>query len=275
MLINGLDQDFLPVSDRAVQYGDGLFETIKVVGQTPQHWDRHVSRLKGSCDKLRIPCDLELLETEVNQLLSSRSGACASTVILKIIITRGSGGRGYAPAANSVASRIVQLHNFPDGYDSNASQGIHVILCRHPLSRNSALAGIKHLNRLDQVIASMELTAASAEGLMCDDNGHLIEGIKTNVFFVRGGRVITPALTEAGVAGVMREVILEQFADRDIPVEVRQVCFDELRDASEIWVCNSVLGVWPVISVALEKENLNFPIGPATLQAQSILRNSF
>ncbi|MES3006416.1 MAG: aminodeoxychorismate lyase [Pseudomonadota bacterium] len=274
MLINGQIQNSLPVSDRAVQYGDGLFETVKIRGRTPVFWDRHLIRLKQSCARLRLPCDFQLLESEVHQMLDSIDSDHQNS-ILKIIVSRGSGGRGYTPPATPSVTRIVQLHSFPAGYEKHAIDGVRTLQCRHPLSKNNALAGMKHLNRLDQVIASMELTDDAEEGLMGDGSGLLIEGIKTNVFLIHDGRIITPALTESGVAGIMREVLLEHFATMAIAVEIRQVRFTELCEASELFVCNSVLGVWPVVSMTRESDILHFPIGPVTRKAQELLSGNF
>ncbi len=275
MLVNGQAQNFLPVSDRAVQYGDGLFETIKIKGRTPLFWDRHLTRLKTSCEKLQIPCDFMLLEAEVDQVLNSLESHDQGSHILKVIVTRGSGGRGYNPPSSVSATRIVQMHGFPDGYARNATNGIQAQLCRHPVSRNSALAGVKHLNRLDQVMASMELNESTAEGLMCDDTKHLIEGIKTNVFVVLEGRITTPALTEAGIAGILRDVVLEYFANQGRPVDVRPIHVGELSGASELFVCNSVLGVWPVRALSNAGAILSFPIGPLTREVQGLLSDNF
>lgn len=275
MLVNGQAQNFLPIGDRAVQYGDGLFETMKIKARTPLFWDRHLTRLRASCERLQIPCDFQLLEAEVSQVLSSIESHNQGSHILKIIVTRGSGGRGYAPPPIASATRIVQLHSFPDSYAKNAIDGIQAQRCRHPISRNSALAGMKHLNRLDQVMASMELTETASEGLMCDDAEHLIEGIKTNVFLVLEGRITTPALTEAGIAGIMRDVVLEHFSSHGRPVDIRPIHIRELSSASELFVCNSVLGVWPVVALATAGDNVSFPIGPVTREAQGLLSDTF
>ena len=275
MLVNGQAQNFLPIGDRAVQYGDGLFETIKVKGRTPLFWNRHLARLKTSCEKLQIPCDFTLLEAEVNQVLNSLENHDQGSHILKLIVTRGSGGRGYNPPSCVSPTRIVQLHGFPDGYARNAVDGIQAQLCRHPVSRNSALAGMKHLNRLDQVMASMELNESAAEGLMCDDTKHLIEGIKTNVFLILEGKITTPALTEAGIAGILRDVVLEYFSHQGRPVDVRPIHLDELSRASELFVCNSVLGIWPVRALSNAGADMNFPIGPLTREVQDMLSDYF
>lgn len=275
MLVNGLPQNFLPIGDRAVQYGDGLFETVKIKAGTPLYWDRHLTRLRASCERLQIPCDFQLLEAEVSQVLSSIENHDQGSHILKIIVTRGPGGRGYAPPPIVSATRIMQLHSFPDGYARNATDGIQAQRCHHPVSRNRALAGVKHLNRLDQVMASMELTENAAEGLMCDDTEHLIEGIKTNVFLVFEGRIATPALTEAGIAGIMRDVALEHFSSQGRPVDVRPIHIGELNNASELFVCNSVLGVWPVVALTNTDSGLSFPIGPVTRELQGLLSDNF
>ncbi len=269
MLVNGLPSASLPLADRAIHYGDGVFETILVQDSIPRLWNLHLQRLKSSCALLQLPCDLASLENEVQQILSTHRGSG----ILKVIVSRGQGGRGYTPPEHPDVTRILQIHALPSGYDEHAQFGIEVLRCTHPLSINPVLAGHKHLNRLDQVMASLELKSGHVEGLMCDSDDNLVEGIKSNVFAVIDDKIVTPDLTFAGVAGIMRAMLIELFASRTTPVQVRSLKYSELAHACEVFVCNSVFGIWPVVRVSARETELNFKIGKTTRSAQNWLKD--
>jgi 4-amino-4-deoxychorismate lyase len=163
------------------------------------------------------------------------------------MLTRGSGGRGYAPPVPSHPRRIVRLSAWPEWPQSHADDGIPLSLCATPLGRNPVLAGIKHLNRLEQVLASRELAATGAvEGLMFDDLARLIEGTRTNVFLVAGRELLTPRLDQCGIAGVMRAVIMDLARSLSLHVTETRVERSLLYSANELFVCNSLIGIWPV-----------------------------
>lgn len=264
-LVNGLRAASIPVTDRGLLYGDGVFETIRLQHQRPLLLDEHLHRLARGCELLGLEfavgdiagqMGLLLQQAEVMELHRTHESS-----ILKIIVTRGDGGRGYAPAANQQCRSILQLHPLPSGYDVHASNGISCMVCQHPVSDNPALAGIKHLNRLDQVMGSRELQRASQtdssvqEGLMCNSHGQLIEGTRSNVFLNIAGRLCTPDLGTAGVAGIMRDALLAWWRHQGTAVEVRAVTRDELQLASEVLICNSVIGVWPVNRIYLKNNS--------------------
>lgn len=269
MLVNGQVQNHISVNDRALHYGDGVFETILVRGHKPVFWQQHIARLILSCKRLKIPLAIDELEQEVARLL----GDSPSHGILKIIVSRGCGGRGYAPPDSPSTVRILQFHPMPVDHDQKAIHGIRAMVCKHPVSSNSALAGMKHLNRIDQVMASMELTNDIDEGLMCNESGHLIEGIKSNIFLVVEGRIITPDLTSSGVAGIMREVVIDLLREMKMPATIRNIQLAEIRKGSEIFVCNSVFGIWPVTWVEWEGETLQFKTEETARAIQSHLSN--
>lgn len=271
MLVNGQVQNNLSLTDRALHYGDGVFETIRVRDGKPALWHQHLARLTHSCDRLEIPLAADQLEREVALLLSNSP----DDGILKIIVSRGSGGRGYMPPESPSPTRILQFHPLPAGYDSKASHGIRAMVCNHPISSNSALAGIKHLNRLDQVMASLELRNGADEGLMCDESGHLIEGIKSNVFMITQGRIITPDLISSGVAGIMRAVVIDLLRQMKMQLEVRTIVLPELRSVNEVFVCNSVIGIWPVTCIEWGGEELRFTTDETSRAIQSHVRNVF
>lgn len=259
ILVNGEVRQNIDVFDRGFQYGDGLFETIEVDNGRPVFLDRHFSRLEHGCRRLKIPCpDLNLLTAEATRLSDSVVRA-----VLKIIVTRGAGGRGYRQPDSVWPTRVVSLHPFPDYPEVFEREGICARFCLTRLGLNPALAGIKHLNRLEQVMARAEWNdPAIQEGLMLDLDGHVIEGTMTNLFYIRDGRLHTSPVSAAGIAGITRSVIIE-LADLH-RLELAQHYFDtcELLAAEEIFVCNSVIGLWPIIRLA----NQTFTVGPVTLK---------
>lgn len=268
MLINGQHQNLLSVTDRAVQYGDGAFETILVRGHQPLLWQQHLDRLHATCQALRIPADLSSLRAEVDSLIAAHG----ATGVLKIIISRGAGGRGYNAPESPEPTRIVQIYSLPQGYRQYSREGIRVFKCKHPLSSNPALAGLKHLNRLDQVMASLELPAQFQEGLMCNAAGDLIEGIKSNVFMVVDGVLLTPELNQCGVAGVMRGDIIKQCNEHaSLNAAERKLGIEELEAASEVFVCNSVMGIWPVTQIQWNHAVLSYEVGPIARRLQTLI----
>ncbi len=243
-LVNGVAADNLALSDRAIHYGDGLFETIAIRAGKIEFWQRHMQRLARGCKRLGITMpDAALLLSEARTLITS------DDAVLKIIISRGLGGRGYRPsmASESQPTRMLACHPWP-GYPATYSQqGIVLRYCTTAATLNPALAGIKHLNRLEQVLARAEWDDATiAEGVMCDMNGQVIEATMSNLFFVRDGALHTPDLSNSGVAGIIREVIMDIAVAQKLPLYCRHYSHAELESADEIFVTNSVIGLWPV-----------------------------
>jgi len=270
MLVNGQPQETLELSDRALHYGDGAFETLRVENARAVHWRRHLLRLERTCNFLKIPIDINSLEAEVDVILSGAGHTC----ILKIIVSRGSGGRGYRPPVVAQSRRILSLHTLPAEYPGLQQTGIRLMRCQHPVSENPALAGFKHLNRLDQVLASMELAADCEEGVMLNREGKVIEGTRSNLFLVRHNRLLTPSLQLAGVAGIQREIILEQCAAHGLDVEVRDIDITHLQNADEIFVCNSVMGIWPVIEWRDGHKTRQLPPGSMTRRVQELTKDA-
>lgn len=242
-LINGRSDTTVAADDRGLTYGDGLFETLMVRDGVCEFWDRHMRRLQHGCARLRIPaCAADVLAAESHELCRDVPRA-----VLKIIVTRGSGGRGYRPPAAAAPTRILRLSEWPDYPAANEEQGVDVRLCAIHLTSNPALAGIKHLNRLVQVLARMEWDdPAVVEGLLTDELGHIIEGTFSNVFVVKNGAVATPRLNRCGVAGIMREVVMELAADMGLVCSEDMLHWGEIVSVDEIFLTNSLIGIWPV-----------------------------
>ncbi len=241
-LAGGPAGDMVPVGDRGLAYGDGLFETIACDRGRALALDRHLDRLAAGCRRLRIPVpDRPRLAADI----AAEAGALGRGVV-RLIVTRGSGGRGYRPPENMLPTRLLGTHPWPEIPPTNAAEGVLLALCATRLGLNPALAGIKHLNRLEQVLASMELPAAAAEGLMLDAAGHVVEGTRSNVFLVLDDVLVTPLLSRCGVNGIMRGLVLDAAVAAGRRCAVRDVEPRELLRAQEIFVCNSLIGIWPV-----------------------------
>ncbi len=242
-LVNGVSGDSIFVADRSVHYGDGVFETVAIRDGQLELWPQHVSRLRKGCERLGFAApDCGLLAREAIQLSGNHQRA-----VLKIIISRGGGGRGYRPPEKPTPSRILALYSWPEWPDEYYSQGIRVRICNTRLGRNPQLAGIKHLNRLEQVLARSEWDdPAIAEGLMLDTEGRLVEGTMSNLFMVCNGVLLTPDLSHCGVAGIMREKVMEIARQRGIRCEIGRFVPSELEMAEELFLTNSIIGIWPV-----------------------------
>jgi 4-amino-4-deoxychorismate lyase len=266
ILINGESKEHIDISDRGFQYGDGLFETIEVRDGLAVFLEPHLERLNSGCQRLGIPFPgMDLLSLETSEL-SRRS--TPSRTVLKIIITRGSGGRGYRQPDVIQPTRVLSLHPYPDYPDVYPEQGIVARFCTTRLGLNPALAGIKHLNRLEQVMARSEWNDASIqEGLMLDVNNHVIEGTMTNLFYIKNSGLYTAPLTQSGVAGIIRRIIMTLAADHGLSVIEHEFTKDELLSADELFVCNSIIGIWPIRQI----EAAHFSVGPITQSIQSWL----
>ena len=242
-LINGLPGHTIDLNDRGLLYGDGLFSTLAVKEGQPQLWERHIEHLLEGCRRLRLtPVDASRLRAEATAL-------CAGTArgVLKILLTRGPGARGYRFDAAAPGTRIVTLAPAPEYPARYYRDGVVVCLCETRLGANPALAGVKHLNRLEQVLARVEWDDAGiAEGLMRDGHGHIVEGTMSNLFLLRDGALLTPRLDECGVAGTMRATIIAWAQTVGLRVTECHLDDEDLRRADEVFLCNSLIGVWPV-----------------------------
>ncbi|MFF7107741.1 MULTISPECIES: aminodeoxychorismate lyase [Pseudomonas] len=262
--IDGQDATAVNLQNRGLAYGDGLFETIAVRGGKPSLLTRHLDRLALGCQRLAIDVDLVLVRNELLQFAQLLGEGVA-----KLILTRGDSQRGYAPAPGAQARRILQGSPLPVYPAQHAELGVRLFPCQTRLAEQPLLAGLKHLNRLEQVLARAEWQdSAYAEGLMRDSQGRVIEGVYSNLFLVRGEVLLTADLSRCGVAGVMRGALLEQASLSGLAVEVRDLTLEDLQQADEVFVCNSVYGIWPVREFAA----LNWPAGPLTLKLQAVAR---
>ncbi len=237
--VNGEAASAISVFDRGLHYGHGLFETMRVEHGTIPLWQLHRQRLKTGAVKLGIEVDDLLLE---DYLQTALRDAPAHSV-LKLLVTAGEGDRGYAQSGREQPNYLFQRSKLPSMPEIPA--GIAVWPCQQRLAVNPALAGIKHLNRLEQVLARAEQPVSRfAEGLMLDHDDYLVEGIASNLFCRKGNQWLTPTLDRCGVAGVMREYLLSTHAVIQCRLQL-----NDLADVDELFLCNAVYGIRPVVSV--------------------------
>lgn len=242
MLVNGQPSQVIRVDDRGLQYGDGLFETALLTTSGVRFLDEHLQRLFSGCARLGIaPPDEETLRSEIAQVTAG-----AERGVLKVIVTRGAGGRGYRPSDALESTRVVALHPLnplPQG-------ALRLRWCEIRLGRNARLAGIKHLNRLEHVLAQSEWREGEAdEGLMLDTEGEVVCATSANVFAVRDGTLITPDLRFCGVHGVMRAQVLKAAAKLRLTVSEGPLWPHDIETASEVFVTNAVRGIRSAVSL--------------------------
>jgi 4-amino-4-deoxychorismate lyase len=242
--VDGVAASDLPADDRGLQYGDGVFETILVRSGSARFLDAHLARLKRGCASLAIAADfLPVLRGEIDAAVAM----APALAILKIIVTRGGAlRRGYSPQGNETPRRVVSLWAAPTN-DASWIDGVDLHLASLRLGENPALAGIKHLNRLENVLAAAETTAAGKfESLLLGSSGNVVSGAMSNVFIVRADGVATPCIDRCGVAGVMRGIVLRECGSLGIAVAEQRLTLDDVYSAAGAFITNVRIGVVPV-----------------------------
>lgn len=250
-LVNGeLNQSISPL-DRGLAYGDGIFRTLRIQSGLPCNWHLHYQKLVADCSTIGIVCpSAELLIDDIHRLfvedVLENKNATA-----KIIITRGEGERGYAPPAITMPTRIVIKSAMPQYSADNFKLGVALYLCTTRLAIQPALAGIKHLNRLENVLARMEWRDDQFfDGLMLDVEDNVTECTMSNIFARFGDTLITPTLNLCGVAGITRQQILALSKPLSLIVIEGKMSLEKLFSADEVIICNSLYGVFQVRQIA-------------------------
>lgn len=274
--VNGVFDAQISPLDRGFAYGDGLFETCRMLNGTIPLWRYHLERLQQSAKQLYIPVNLPLIEQYIKDLVDLISEENRASAIVKIIISRGVGGRGYKQPDEiqpTICVGIFPGNEYPMDYYRN---GISAKLCVQQLSVNASIAGLKHLNRLEQVLARAEWQDNRfAEGILLNTQGFVIEGTMSNLFVVKQGEILTPDLQLSGVAGVMRRYIIDELALAvQLNVNIANLTFSDIQNAEELFVCNSVIGIWPITEVC-GNESIHYAVGSATRLLQQQLNSKF
>jgi 4-amino-4-deoxychorismate lyase len=266
--INGRRGSTLDHRDRGLQYGDGVFETMRVQRRAIRLLDLHLDRLYQGCRQLLIRAPVRpLLRRELQRL-----AACRQSGILKLIVTRGRGTRGYRPSGHERAMRIAALYPLPR-VSADAPKTVRLRVCATRLSTNPSLAGLKTLNRLDCVLARAEWSDARIwEGLMRDVDGTWVCGTMSNLFLKRGTLLMTPLLDRCGVAGVMRRWILENAGALGLRAVQRRIRWADLMSAEEVFMSNAVVGIRSVRTIeCVRLGKLRFVRSDAAQQLRALL----
>lgn len=235
----------VPFDDRGLAYGDGIFETVLMRAGKPVLWPYHYARFVRGCARLNIPLP------PFEQLQATwQDDPVAELEVLKLILTRGSGGRGYA-LPDVAEPRLLSRRTPFEANVERWQQGVSVRICRLRLGFQPLLAGIKHLNRLENVLARQEWQGSLvAEGLLADGNENVVEATSMNVFWQQSGELFTPSLDRCGVAGTLRAALLDEGVVREATLPL-----NALPGVERLWVANSVQGVWPVKALLNEAGN--------------------
>ncbi len=251
--------DAVPVNDRGLAYGDGVFETIRVHAATLPLWSRHRERLLHGAGRLGLKVPrIEFMEARINDGIVGVDAG-----VLKLLLTRGSGRRGYAPTADPVPTWMLALHQLP----LPSAPRLRLHWCQTRLAVQPALAGIKHCNRLEQVLARAECEQAGCnEGLMQTTEGEVVCATAANLLVLREGRWITPSVEACGVAGVCRGWLLERGL-----VEIASIDTHAVETADALALCNAVRGILPVSSIGV----IEYRQPPAIAALQRQLAEAF
>jgi 4-amino-4-deoxychorismate lyase len=253
--------------DRGFNYGDGLFETMRVRRRGVRFLDYHLERLEQGCARLGITGPApRVLREELNAAAARRVDG-----VLKLVVTRGVGDRGYRPTGREQVTRVVSLHPLAK---AAAGAGRSARLCDLRLGVNQQLAGLKTLNRLECVLARAEWQDPEIwEGLLRDTDGYLVCGTMSNLFLRTGSALMTPKLDRCGVAGVMRRWVLETAGALKLRVRETRIRWEDLRRVDEVFMTNAVAGVVPLGSIQQGRTRLRFAESTASAALRRLLES--
>lgn len=268
--LNGEPQSPLSVKDRGLAYGDGLFETMRFQnGQIP-FLPLHLARLERGLKALSLPISVPQIASQLSRFSQTVAERTDAPVIIKLIVSRGVGGRGYVPTGSTQPSVVLQAFDAPAL--NSEGLGTSLAISRVTLAEQQWLAGIKHLNRLEYVLAAADVQDRypNAIALLLDHHGQIIESLHHNIFCVKGGHVYTPALNLCGVAGVLRRWLLDELAPQlALPCLVLPLSLEVFEEADEVFIGNSVRGFMPVVEIITEERSVAISKGPVCHQLQN------
>lgn len=259
-------QDGIPAIDRSVNYGDGCFTTMYSEGKSVFVLDKHLARLEQDAKRLDIKFSIETLQYYLHQACLNLLEPNTTASAIKVLISRGSGGRGYEPPEFPIPQIIISF--FPTAklmLSESASMSYKKTakIAQMRLSIQPLLAGIKHLNRLEQVLAKQELQLQDCDDLLlCDQANNLIEATASNVFCLKNGVWITPTIVDCGVSGVMRSSILEYMQLNKIPYDIKTIDIQDILDADSVFLCNSIKFIMPISSLHVQDKTIEYDVSP-------------
>lgn len=254
------------VADRAFSYGDGVFETIRVIPQCFFQLNDHLSRMYRGLTKLGMPLSFEQKQNLTRFLHDTVLPFIDRESVVKIIVSRGEGGRGYLPPNDSNHTIVIGILSAPD-YQTIRKSGVSLSISPVPVNKNRFLAGIKHLNRLENIVAKRFLLSPDFEAIMLSSDQRVIECIQSNLFWFKSGILYTPALSEAGVQGTFRQAIVKE--QTAYVVQIGNFGLSEVKSADEVFISNSLMGIVPVTAVG----GLSLPIGIHTRKLQKLMQS--
>jgi len=266
VLVNGKPESSISTSDRGLNYGDGLFETMVVIDGRVRFFQDHLARLKNGCKKLAIPMPaLEAIEGDLDKLMPTDQN---TNFIFKVLVTRGESGRGYMPDNEASTTRVCSRYDMPANLSALWDAGLAVHVCATRLANNPQLAGIKHTNRLEQVIASRErLNTKYQEGVMLSIDEYVVEGTKSNIFWQTDDEFFTPSLNQNGVAGVSRAKVIEILKKDHHTVNVGKYRLADVQSSDLVFMTNSTM----LIAQVAQLEQTVWPINPLLKELRQAL----
>ena len=245
--VNGQAAAGISVHDRGLTYGQTLFETVAIQAGQPLLMKQHFQRLSQGCQRLSIPLNLAVLKREIKSACATAfKKTSADRAVMRLTVSMGEGGRGYQNPDQPKPLRILSFSNYPDIPKSNWESGIVLGKARIRLAHQPDLAGLKHGNRLEQIIARSQWDEAWQEAILLDQNDYVIEATQANIFTLKNNILKTPDLKKCGVAGVMRDYILRNAARLGVIPQTDDLTVSDLELADAVFVCNSLIGAWPV-----------------------------
>ena len=246
--VDGCHTQALPLPDRGLDFGDGLFETLLLVEGKPQHLELHLQRLQAGLDVLGFPDCLAEVVVQISAVLDSHH--VQGRAAMRVTVTRGAGPRGYLPPFEPKPRCVISVSDEIQPPNIEMLPPARLILANIRWGNQPVLAGIKHLNRLEQVLAAQQRKAAGVdEVVMLDQEGFVISVSAGNIYILEAGELLTPVLTHCGVLGTRRRLILDTLAPAlNVPARETRISVEQLESASEVFYSNALIGVRPVAS---------------------------
>ena len=276
IFVNGQAQENVSVLDRGLLYGDSLFETIALIDGFALMMDAHLSRLKKGIFKLGFNLDISTLKKELDVFIKQINLSKDNNQnVLRLTLTRSAQSRGYQPMKGALATRILSIHDWPEYEQRLYDSGVRMGLSQIKYAQQPFLAGIKHGNRLEQVLAAQSISHDQDDVLMLDTKEHVISSGKGNLFFLFNDEWFTPNLSLCGIDGIVRATILEFFSNTGVAYRIDNLHLAELSDKKKeikaAFCCNSIMGIMPIQTLLGEHVN---SAGDENIKQSEVLRNA-